>query len=146
MNKGKKHILKRITISESGCWIWSGAVDSHGYGKCCFVWDGKRITVSHRLAYMAFVGEIPEGMQVDHMCWQPQCCNPSHLRLLSALENVSRQRSAMKPFCKHGHPLSGGNVYIRTARSGGQRQCRLCNLRAVKQYRARLMVVKIEAA
>lgn len=44
----------------------------------------------HRIVYEARhgIGSIPEGFQVDHICRTRDCCNPSHLQLLSASEHA----------------------------------------------------------
>lgn len=94
---------------------------------------------AHRVAYAEQVGPIPVGFHVDHVCWQPPCINPAHLRLLPANENRARQRSALKATCKSGHPFDDANTYIRPKRyGGGRRSCRTCNALAVRQYKARL--------
>src|SRR5262249_45439046 len=42
----------------------------------------------HRLAYECLVGPIPDGMQVNHTCNVPNCCNPLHLYLGSQQDNM----------------------------------------------------------
>lgn len=70
-----------IPVTESGCWIWTGFTRA-GYGRMAI---GSRIDGSnscidaHRASYMAFIGEIPEGMHVLHKCDTTSCVNPSHL-------------------------------------------------------------------
>lgn len=73
----------------NGCWEWNGKLNNSGYG--CFqkVIDGKKVEVrAHRVSYEIWKGEITEGMQVCHTCDNPSCCNPDHLWLGTAKENV----------------------------------------------------------
>ena len=44
------------------CWIWLGASKGNGYGNVSF--NGGKIP-AHRLSYILFVGDIPEGL--DHL-------------------------------------------------------------------------------
>jgi len=57
----------------------------------------------HRFAYEAFVGPIPPGDKVCHICDNPICCNPLHLFLGSDQENATdsqrkgRKRKKLRP-------------------------------------------------
>lgn len=77
-----------IIVPELGpCWIWTkSARSSQGHGG---VWDGKRWTHAHRVAYTLANGPIPPGMEVCHRCDNPPCCRPDHLFLGSHLENMA---------------------------------------------------------
>jgi hypothetical protein len=69
-----------------GCWIWTGAISSTGYGSF-----GEPIQsvgrLAHRIAYALTVGPIPEGKDLDHTCHNRACVNPSHLRPVSRKQN-----------------------------------------------------------
>jgi hypothetical protein len=68
----------------TGCVPWTGHRDRDGYGQ---FWMGGRAHWAHRVAYAIHHGSIPEGLTVDHVCLNPSCCNPAHLRLLTHGEN-----------------------------------------------------------
>jgi hypothetical protein len=78
--------FEKIAIKPGdSCWEWQGARLKAGYGQA-FV-KGK-LMLAHRAMYEHTVGPIPEGMVVMHTCDNPPCCNPNHLRLGTARENV----------------------------------------------------------
>jgi hypothetical protein len=72
---------------KTGCHNWTGG-KSRGYGWVA-LGEGKggRTTGAHRAAYLHFVGPIPAGLQIRHMCHNKACCNPAHLKVGTALEN-----------------------------------------------------------
>lgn len=81
-----KALLNYTPVTESGCWLWNGGWNVRGYGKCNR--HGKVWAYAHRLFYTHFVGPIPEGACVMHKCDTPPCCNPDHLVLGTAHENM----------------------------------------------------------
>lgn len=78
---------------EDDCWEWVGALTSKGYGKLCFVSakKEKRYIAVHRLSYLLFNGEIPEGLVVRHTCDNKTCVNPAHLLVGSDADNAADQ-------------------------------------------------------
>ena len=71
---------------ETPCWIWQlGRRGGYGEAKV----DGRQVR-AHRLYYERFVGTIPEGLQLDHLCRQRACVNPAHLEPVTGTENVRR--------------------------------------------------------
>lgn len=113
-------------IDKTGsCWLWTLAKNTGGYG----VWTvDRRQFLVHRLAYELWVGEIPPGLTVDHLCRVRSCCNPAHLEIVTRGENSLRGDgpaavNARKTHCPKGHPYDETNTCL----SGGRRYCLACN-------------------
>lgn len=68
----------------NGCWEWSGARCTDGYGMVVFF--GKRWG-AHQASYFLNYGEIPHGMLVMHSCDNPPCINPAHLLVGTKRDN-----------------------------------------------------------
>lgn len=75
---------------EFGCITWAGWKQANnGYGR--FRVDGKQVMV-HRWVYEMSSAEIPEGMTVDHLCFNRACIEPTHLRIVTRAENGRRHQ------------------------------------------------------
>lgn len=80
-------------VTETGCWLWTGALASDGYGLVSQRVDGKNICKrAHRLSYELHVGPIPTGASVLHKCDTPICINPQHLFIGTQKDNTDDAR------------------------------------------------------
>lgn len=125
----------------SGCWLWTGStLPPWHYGRLSY---RGRYDLAHRIAYHELVGPIPDGLELDHRCKNPTCCNPAHLEAVTHLENVRRSDSgkhnAIKTHCAQGHAFDEHNTIVRTRKSHGflVRDCRECKNESNRQYRRR---------
>jgi hypothetical protein len=115
----------KIHDTPEGCWEWTGAITSKGYGSIGH--EGRRLS-SHRLSYELLVGEIPDGLHLDHLCRNRKCCNPEHLEPVPQRTNTLRgvsfaAENAVKTHCRHGHEYTEANTYVD---SRGSRSCKTC--------------------
>ena len=119
------------TDPEGECWMWTGSKNDHmGYGRVTIRQEQFYV---HRLSYELFVGPIPEGLVIDHICRKPSCLNPDHLRAVTQRDNAvtfgesgACALNSRKTHCKHGHPFDSSNTYVRQS---GHRTCRICKRR-----------------
>lgn len=150
---GDSRLLDRIWAktrlnAETGCWEWTGKTNERGYG---YIQIGRQSRRAHRVAYEAFLGEVPDGLVLDHLCRVRNCMNPAHLEPVSHAENVrrgeapSRRSWKLNPrsHCPQGHPYDEANAYIRP---NGRRMCRACAQARKRRYRQEKRQAGMQAA
>lgn len=84
--------MEQYSIPEpnTGCFIWFGSCDQHGYGHLRIGGrseNGGHLVKAHRLAYELEFGPIPAGLHILHRCDNPWCVNPAHLFTGTAWDN-----------------------------------------------------------
>lgn len=136
-----------VAIQEDtdSCWLWKG---KHRKPRQypAFKIDGKHIQV-HRWTYEHFVGPVPEGLLVDHLCNNNNCLNPWHLEPKTSLANTMRgstpaRRNAERTHCIHGHPFDEANTRYRKSYTSERlhRWCATCNLIHSREMKAKRRV------
>jgi hypothetical protein len=131
----RQKVLRQSRSTIDGCWFWEGPLTSDGrYGRLNVPRLGEQM--AHRVAYRIFVGEIPEGLTLDHLCGVTRCVNPAHLEPVTMRENVLRgnapsAQNARKTCCLRGHEFTQDNTY---RFPDGRRGCRRCRKEARHAY------------
>jgi hypothetical protein len=140
----------------TGCWLWTLSVDKDGYGS---VKVSGRTRHAYRESYEAFIGPVPAGLTIDHVCHTRDetcpggrtcphraCVNPAHMEPVTVRENIERGRSDhLRNFadyyaerraathCPNDHPWDEVN----TRWTSTQRICRTCQREAMRRHRAK---------
>lgn len=119
--------LSKIEQRDNGCIEWLGGIAGEGYG---YFYEGHARTshgkvYAHRWSYEQFVGPIPDGLHLDHLCRNRRCVNPDHLEAVTPAENQRRATIIKQPktHCRNGHQYTAENTFVNTA---GYRVCRIC--------------------
>lgn len=86
----EQHADKFVPDPNSGCWLWTGAILPNGYGVAQKRRYTSLVEYAHRLFYIDKFGEIPAGMDLDHLCNTRCCVNPDHLRVCTRAQNLRR--------------------------------------------------------
>jgi hypothetical protein len=85
----------------TGCWLWTGAVNGPGYGNIGVAGHNR---VAHRVMYLLDGRELPADVELDHKCRQPACCNPAHLEPVPHVVNIERGlHGVLRTHCVRGH-------------------------------------------
>ena len=79
----------RVTVDPSGCWLWTGCVQSSGYPSMCAGRKGVSVSV-HRVSLAEKLGR-PLTANALHTCDIKRCVNPEHLYEGSAADNSRDQ-------------------------------------------------------
>jgi len=87
---------------------------------------------AHRVSYELFVGPIPDGKMLHHICNIRLCVNYEHLEPVTHKENMFRSKGllhyAPPTHCDEGHELTTENMYEYASSEGyPQRRCRTCH-------------------
>lgn len=151
--KAAARLEKNSEPGPNGCVVWTKTPNRGGYGK--FVIPGSvfgkvRQTGAHRAAWLASVGDIPEGLQIDHLCYNRVCINVEHMELVTQQENLARRREIGRPpidpkghSCgKHGQAEGSVNTDRRGYRYW---RCLICKRASANRRYAERKVLALQA-
>jgi HNH endonuclease len=131
-----EQVLERIMakiemVTESGCWIWTGANkgSKEPYGRVYFC--GRQFSV-HKLVYELLKGPVPKGLVLDHLCRVEPCANPDHQEPVTDKVNIYRGHAPgilrmNSLICINGHEWNEDNTRRYEYDNGRiSRFCRSC--------------------
>ena len=139
-----------ISDPQTGCYIWTNAIDNTGYGKIGWYENGKSVTThAHRVAAFATYGD-PEGLEVMHRCQNRACCRPEHLKYGTTMENaidrmengnqlrgskIHQSKLTEKDIPEIRHYLANGRTQAWIADKYGVAQARISEIKHNKAWR-----------
>lgn len=118
---------------EGDCYEWTGSRNASGYGKFK---AGNTSRLAHHWLWTEFVGLVPDGHDLDHLCRNRGCVNIAHLQPVTHRENMVRglagawQRARTR--CPYGHEYMEVNWS-----SGQRRRCKTCSNKQARLYQRR---------
>jgi hypothetical protein len=129
--------LYAVPEPNSGCWIWTGTLNNKGYGRVAL---NAKQPLAHRFFYKWFKGDIPEGLELDHLCRVRCCVNPDHLEPVTRTVNVlrgdgpevQRKRHRGVTHCPQGHEYTDENTWYHPGKP--ERHCRECHRIKARAY------------
>ncbi|HKY57632.1 MAG TPA: HNH endonuclease signature motif containing protein [Aeromicrobium sp.] len=118
-----ERLRMHMVVTPGGCWRWTASIGNTGYGRIML---DRKLKYAHRVSYETFVGPIPAGREIDHLCRVRACINPLHLEAVTPQVNVRRgestgARALRRSLCLYGHPYSEYGTIV-----AGRRVCTAC--------------------
>jgi hypothetical protein len=120
------------------CWTWLAFKTPLGYGRFSLSTATPRVLKAPRVAYALTKGPIPQDITIDHLCDNPECCNPFHLDAVPQAENSHRRRDRTAT-CRRGHAYTPENTSLLKS---GQRRCRRCKADHERERKRRIRVIE----
>lgn len=122
------------------CWLWQAGCYERGYGHFSYNIGPKqrKHVQAHRWSYEYMIADIPEPLELDHLCRVHGCVNPYHLdpvpHIVNARRGVGGENMRSKTHCPLNHEYTVVNTYINRR---GSRTCRKCQKLAQIEYQKR---------
>lgn len=116
---------------DTPCWVWCGKLTDSGYGEIPFKIDGGRTRKrpTHRVSAEIFITPFDPTLDVDHLCRNRACWNPSHLEMVTPTVNAQRAVNARQMVCAQRHEFTAGDAVL----VEGKRRCPECQRPAMRR-------------
>lgn len=116
-------MLAKIVPGAYGCWIPRNRPQRDGYVMMRTMGGGPK-RMAHVLFWEALIGNVPPGMELDHLCRVRRCVNPEHLEQVTRSQNVKRSLNGVRQtVCRKGHQISEADLYLDNR---GKPRCKRC--------------------
>lgn len=109
----RDRFMRRVRVDDAtGCWIWTGKPNEHGYGRFTYGPNGRIKRYAHRVAIAIFREDVPAELEANHRCRVRSCVNPDHLRLDTAAANRAAVGLSPEIGPIAQPPLADGPAYV----------------------------------
>jgi HNH endonuclease len=127
----------KVDKTSRGCWLWTGSVNSHGYGQLGIGSRAQgtfKMQGAHRFALELKLGRpIAPGMCALHTCDNPACVRPAHL-----WEGTTQDNTADREAKGRGAKINGAVLHPERLSRGSQRYNAAFTERDIRVIRRRV--------
>lgn len=138
--------LRNTERKDNGCWVWLRQKNPiTGYGTSSY--KGKNMG-AHRVSYILFYDQIPNGLVIHHKCENKICVNPEHLVAITQSENLSiagwhGKHHSSKTNCPYGHEYTLVEEKVHGIQRN-HRRCKICEKKRSTQITKKMTMIEYE--